>query len=313
MKKKEVEGTFVAPKMYEFTAPELAVEETTAFSPVLPCKSKEKPEKNKKSATTKVIQRKISVRSIASSSRSSFIQPNYPKPIVRDQEIKKEKTVAEILFEYQAELHPEAMMPLKNTIKPNILLTIQQRPFSAGARTMDLYDKGKAKTIQEIRTQEKFKGRADAAVNVWMEKIHSETQKSNKIAERNVNRFKRSEEKLSGEISQLMNKIRATKIENDTALSALQSKISVSIASKGEADFSNFTKNGKLVKTSTNENTMEKMYETQVRVYNSNPSKEMPKIKPKIEEPASAISDDESFLRDISDPEDYEMLSDDEL
>ena len=311
--KKLPPGNFISLKTYEFSAPKPQAEETTAFSPTLPYKKTEK-EEIKPKPIIKSIKRKVSEVSISSSNSEAYIKPNYPKPVIRNEEIKKEKTVAEILFEYQVDLQPDSMMPLQSTIKPNILQSIRQRPFSAGAKMMDVYNTGKAKTIQEIRTREKFKGKADAAVNVWLEKLASENMKSTKIAEENIKRFKRSEDKLSSEISQIMNKIRSTKVENQKALSNLQSKIASSKADVEEFVLpkSCFTLYGKPVNEPDAVNT-KNLYETQVKVYNSNPSKQQPPaIITKKEEIINIISDDDSFLKDISSPEDFEVLSEDD-
>lgn len=304
--KKLPPGTFIATKNYEFSAPVPVVEET-GFSPVLSCKTKEKTLAVKKTAVKKA--KILKKDSSFSSASSTCIKPNYPKPISREGQ--KEKTVAEILFEYQSDLEANSMFPLqKSAIKPNILLTIQQRPFSATAKMMDVYNKDKAKTIQEIRTQEKFKGRADSAVKTWLDRLSEDQEKANKVVEANVKRFKRAEDRLASEISQLMKKIKATKGENESALKSLQSRLSAT--SLKELPLDKFTKNGRPV-TATALPDPKSIYSTEVLIYNSNPSQKMPE-KPLQEPPAaSIISDDDSFIRNISSPEDFEMLSDDEI
>lgn len=162
--KKLPEGSFVSLKNYEFIV-EKAAEATNGFSPVLSYKKKDKILKTETLPKPKIT-RKISESSISSIEKYTNIEPNYPKPVTRDSKpVSKEKTVAEILFEYESELGTNSMLPLQTDIKPNILLTIQQRPFSVGAKTMSVYNKNKAKTLNEIRTSEKFKGKASLAVN----------------------------------------------------------------------------------------------------------------------------------------------------
>jgi hypothetical protein len=312
--KKLPPGKFLDTKLYQFVVPEGSEKDPSGLSPSFPCKTMKKPENKLKSE--KIIKKpkknliESSVNSSSTLGNNKLIEPNYPKPIIRDsQGIKKEKTVADILFEYQEAIETNSMMPLQPNLNPHILETIQRRPFSAGSKAIALYDKNKAKTITEIRTQEKFQGKANAAVNVWLQQIEQEKHKSNKIAEANIKRFKRSENKLSSEITQLMSKIQSSKLENQASLSELQSKI---LRSEAELSLSSFKLNGHPVKPKPN--TDNNPYATEVKVYNSNPTQTLIKNPAKSQDsPINLISDDESFLKNIESIEDFEIMSDSEL
>lgn len=265
----------------------------------------------KKIASPKKIIKKMTKATASCSSLDKDIKPNYPAPASRGK-IEREKTVKEILTQYEQEVDDYDMMPFKQDINPHILQTIKQRPFSASAKTMDLYNKNNAKTISELRNREKYKGRAANAVNVWLEQLEKEQEKSKKVIESKFKQFKREDDRLTAEINVLMAKIRATRPQTD---SSMISQTSNPQSNNEDHPFtlpkSHFTYNRRPLSSKPPK---DNPYITVSQVHNKNPTRAL-QLKPEVKKDTSQalISDDETFLNEIEDFEDFEMLSEDEL
>ncbi|CAG9313843.1 unnamed protein product [Blepharisma stoltei] len=163
------------------------------------------------------------------------IAPNHPQPVVRKSyqaeelsEDGNEMTLKEVLFDGKIqkpaknmEINPLAMLSEYSAKNKNS----SSRPFSAVIKkgnNADLYNAKSAKTLWEVRTQDKYKPKAKSIVADLMSQAEQAREKNNKIVERNINRFKESESKLNGEFNRLMKKVQDTRLLNELSMQMLK-------------------------------------------------------------------------------------------
>jgi hypothetical protein len=223
--------------------------------------------------------------------------------------------VKQILCEYEQEISDYNMVPLKVDLKPHILQSIQQQSLSKTGKTLDLYNKNKGKTITEIRTREKFQSKADSAVKVWLDQLEQEQNKQSKKFSQSFEAFQKAQARLDRELQVLMAKVQITKDKNSQAFYGLALKAE-EIMKDEKVNFDGFTCAGKPVKGKVDD-----QIRTQVKVYSQgkdysqgagvNQKEKNKKENEKNNE--CLISDDDSFMNGISSPEDFEVLSEEDL
>lgn len=309
-------GTFIPTKSYNFTVEEPVPQSNTIFSPSIPPKSKINPPKliPKRVQSAKVISKPKNDSKSSFNSLDLNIPPNYPEPVTRSPQ--RPVTVKQILCEYEQEITNYNMMPLKVDLKPHILQTIKQQSLSKTGKAIDLYNKTKSRTITELRTREKYQSKADSAVKVWLDQLEQEQNKQSTKFTQSFEAFQKAQARLDRELQVLMAKVHMTKAKNEEAFSNLTKKAQDMMAGTNEEpNFNGFTCSGKPVKVKSGNEIM-----TQAKIYGQ--VKDYSKLQVQVKENSKnsnstrqdcLISDDESFMDNIDSPEDFEVLSEDEL
>lgn len=310
MTKKLPPGNFLRTTNYEFSVKEEPAASTTAFSPKIPAKSKESIPKKPTQVrvqSAKTLKKPLSSSKFSECSLDLNIKPNYPEP--KSREAQRPMTVKQILCEYEQEITNFNMLPLKVDLNPHILTNIQQKSLSKTGKTLDLYNKNKARTIEEIRMREKYQGKADSAVKVWLDQLAEEQSKQSKKFDKSFEAFHKAQARLDGQLQMLMNKVHETKVRNQEAFRNLTDCAGEFIGNS-DANFKNFTLNNKPVKVKGDQGVV-----TSVVQYGKKGEygmKEQGKDE-KGEVGGELISDDDMFMDQISSPEDFEVLSDSEI
>lgn len=313
MTKKPPQGKLLQTTNFEFSLPDPVQSQNTLFSPVIPVKSKGKTVKNTGSSrvqSAKVLKKPLNQSQSSFASLDLNIKPNYPEPTTRGPQ--RPVTVKQILCEYEQEITNFNMMPLKVDLHPHILQNISQKSLSKTGKTLDLYNKGKAKTIEEIRMREKYQGKADSAVKVWLDQLAEEQGKQSKKFNKSFEAFQKAQVRLDNQLQMLLSKVYETKAKNQEAFKNLNTFAS-GLKEEGKLKFEGFTVNGKPTKVGK----LDAGIETQGVMYvkrRDNENKSAENIQEKVElANGELISDDESFINQIPSPEDFEVLSESEM
>lgn len=185
----DVEGSFIPLKLYDFVLPpDFKIEETPMFTTKL---------QPKKADTAKVSEPKSlkktekSQKTLSSQEKDIFPEEEIPKPTI----LKKAES-------------------LKTNIKP--------RPYSAPKKPVE---ESRGKTLQELDAENKQKQGAKEFVANWLEQADHKRQDEVEEVEKTT-KFRRYDNKISEEISELIKKIENTRKHTFSSIKNMKKTLS---------------------------------------------------------------------------------------
>lgn len=185
----DVEGSFIPVKLYDFVLPpDFKIEETQMFSTKLQPK---KAETGKASEPKSLKKTEKSEKTISSQEKDLFPEEEAPKPT----NLKKAES-------------------LKTNLKP--------RPFSAPKKPVE---ESRGKTLKELDAETKQKQGAKEFVTNWLEQADQKRLEEVQEVE-NTTKFRRYDNKISEEISELIKKIENTRKHTFSSIKNMKKTLS---------------------------------------------------------------------------------------
>jgi hypothetical protein len=291
--KDEIEGNFIPVKLYELVLPPgYTPEQSQQFATTLPMKKNEKIKDTPKIQTT--------VRKIDKD--LNFKDQNDPEEDVLDGLF--DKPVIE-----------KGTQSIPKTVSGNVKKNIEDskknnkrviaRPYSAVLNKVPSYlNTNQGKTLKETNLEQSTKVQAKEFVEKWVQQADEKRKNSLKLLETKEKPFKKSDNKLSDEITELMKKLAATRKNTFKSIKSMKKtlKTTEEISQEKPELLNNPFRTSIVFKNSPNPN--KKLIKPGLdlhELYGStkSPVNWIPNNLATVQSEAILISDDESFIKDI--------------